>query len=223
MCDQFLPFRSNKFVSELRQEYKQRMSNFAEDLSQVYELRVKVDRANRKFKETIGKQLDHLMLLHSEILQEANAIRTGDSLLLTEQDITALSQHPGIQVIPEHWLACVLDNIGENEKLKAQEKMVKNRYCELYHQKGRPRITRNKGHYTRRMDWYARHLFSQKGAAEDGRRLIKIVKRLEFLKLYGEPDVSETEFEHDLSARTNVSGEALRPRANGKTTDIRVY
>ncbi|KAF4500863.1 hypothetical protein FAGAP_2955 [Fusarium agapanthi] len=216
MCDQSLPFRSGNFMSKLRQDYKQRVSTFAEDLSQVYELRIKVDRANREFKETIGKKIDKLMLLHSEILQEADAIRKGDSLLLTEQDITALSHHPGTQLIPEHWEACVLDNIRENEKLKAQEKMVRSRYLELYHQKGRPRMTRSNGHYTRRMDWYARRLFSREVAVEDGPLPVRIVKRLEFLKLCGEIDVSETDFEHDLSARTYVSVEDLRPRGHGK-------
>ncbi|KAF5606418.1 uncharacterized protein FSUBG_6025 [Fusarium subglutinans] len=216
MCDQSLPFRSSNFMSKLRQDYKQRVSTFAEDLSRVYELRVKIDRANREFKETIGKQIDQLMLLHSEILQEADAIRQGDSLLLTEQDIATLSHHPGIQVVPEHWQACVLENIRENEKLKAQEMMVRSRYLELYHQKGRPRMTRNNGHYTRRMDWYARRLFSRQGNVGDGPIPARTVKRLEFLKLYGEPDVSETDFEHDLSARTNVSIEDLRPRGHGK-------
>ncbi|KAF5552692.1 hypothetical protein FMEXI_2843 [Fusarium mexicanum] len=91
MCDQSLPFRSNNFMSKLRQDYRQRVSTFAEDLSRVYELRVKVDRANREFKEKIGKQIDQLMLLHSEILQEADAIRKGDSLLLTEQDLITFS------------------------------------------------------------------------------------------------------------------------------------
>ncbi|PNP85452.1 hypothetical protein FNYG_01281 [Fusarium nygamai] len=214
MSNQSLPFRNNKSMSKLRQDYNQRVSTFAEDLSQVYALRVKVDRANREFKESIGKQIDHLMLLQSEIIQEADAIRTGDSLLLTEEDIATLAHHPGIQLIPEYWLVCLLDNIRENEKLKAQEKLVRSRYCELYHQKGRPRVTRNNGHYTRRMDWYARHLFSREGAAEDGRLPVKIVKRLEFLKRYREPDASQTDFEHALSARTNVSVEALRPRGH---------
>ncbi|KAF5724630.1 hypothetical protein FMUND_674 [Fusarium mundagurra] len=211
MSNQSLPFRSNKSMSKLRRDYEQSVSTFAEDLSQVYELRVKVDRANREFKETIGKQIDHLMLLQSEIIQEADAIRTGDSLLLAEQDIATLANHPDIQLIPEHWLVCLLDNIRDNEKLKAQEKMVRDRYYELYHQQGRPCMTQNNGHYTRRMDWYARRLFSREGAAEDGRVPVRIVKRLEFLTMYGVPDVSQTEFDHYLSARTNVSVEALRP------------
>ncbi|KAF5579433.1 hypothetical protein FPCIR_11091 [Fusarium pseudocircinatum] len=212
MPNQSLPFRSNKSMSKLRQDYQQRASTFAEDLSQVYNLRIKVDRVNREFKETIGKQIDHLMLLQSEIIQEADAIRTGDSLLLTEQDIATLAHHPDIQLIPEHWLVCLLENVRENEKLKEQEKVVKNRYQELYHQKGRPPMTRNNGHYTRRMDWYARRLFNREGGDEDGRLPVKIVKRLEFLKRYGEPDASQIDFEHTLSARTNVSVEALRPR-----------
>ncbi|KAF5253048.1 hypothetical protein FANTH_2021 [Fusarium anthophilum] len=216
MCDQSLPFRNNNFMSKMRQDYKQRVSAFAEDLSQVYELRVKVDRANREFKETVGKKIDQLMLLHSQILQEADAISQGDSLLLTEQDISALSHHLGTQLIPEYWEACVVENIRENEKLKAQEKMVRSRYLELYHQKGRPRMTRNNGHYTRRMDWYARRLFSRQDKVEDGPISVRTVKRLEFLKLYGEPDVSGTDFEHDLSARTCVPVEDLRPRGYGK-------
>ncbi|CCT72880.1 uncharacterized protein FFUJ_12774 [Fusarium fujikuroi IMI 58289] len=219
MSDQSLPFRSNKFMSELRQDYKQRVSTFAEDLAQVYELRFKVDRANREFKEGIGRQIDQLMLIHSNLIQEADAVCTGDSLLLTEEDIMTLYFHLGTQVIPAHWLACVLDNIRENEKLKAQEKMVKNRYCELYHQKGRPRMTRNNGHYTRRMDWYARRLFGRQETTEDGRLPVKIVKRLEFLKRYGQADVSATDFEHDLSSRTCVSVEAFRPSEHGKRPD----
>ncbi|KAF5579399.1 hypothetical protein FPANT_9649 [Fusarium pseudoanthophilum] len=189
-----LPFRSNKSMSKLRHDYDQRASTFAEDLSQVYKLRVKVDRANREFKESIGKQIDHLMLLQSEIIQEADAIRAGDSSLLTEQEISTLAHHPDIQLIPEHWLVCLLENIGENEKLKAQEQTVKNRYQELYHQKGRPRMTLKNGHYTRRMDWYARRLFCRNGGDEDGRLPVKTVKRLQFLKQYREPDASQTDF-----------------------------
>lgn len=206
-------------MSELRQDYKQRVSTFAEDLAQVYELRVKVDRANREFKEGIGRQIDQLMLIHSEIIQDADAACTGDSLLLTEEDIMALYFHLGTQVIPAHWLACVLDNIRENEKLNAQENMMKSRYRELYHQKGRPRMTRNNGHYTRRMDWYARRLFGRQETTEDGRLPVRIVKRLEFLKRYGQADVSATDFEHDLSARTCVSVEDLRPSEHGKRPD----
>lgn len=187
-------------MPKLRHDYDQRASTFAEDLSQVYKLRVKVDRENREFKETIGKQIDHLMLLQSEIIEEADAIRTGDSSLLTEQEISTLAHHPGIQLIPEHWLVCLLENIRENEKLKVQEKIVKSRYQELYHQKGRPRMTLKNGHYARRMDWYARRLFSRQGAAEDERLPVKIVKRLEFLKQYRELDASQTDFEHALSA-----------------------
>ncbi|KAG5805511.1 hypothetical protein H9Q71_009915 [Fusarium xylarioides] len=219
MSDQSLPFRNENFTSELRQHYRQRVSNFADDLAQVYELRVKVDRANREFKEGVGKQIDQLMLLHSEILQGADAIRTGDSLLLTDQDITSLFLHLGTQVIPGHWVACVLDHVRENEKLRAQEKMVKSRYYDLYHQKGRPRMTRNNGYYTRRMDWYARRLFSREGAPEDGRLPVRIVKRLEFLKLYGEKDVSASDFKHDLSARTGISVKDLRPREHGERCD----
>ncbi|CVL03692.1 uncharacterized protein FPRN_11877 [Fusarium proliferatum] len=219
MSDQSLPFRSNKFMSELRQDYKQRVSTFAEDLARVYELRFKVDRANREFKEGIGRQIDQLMLIHSELIQEADVVCTGDSLLLTAEDKMTLYFHLGTQVIPAHWLASVLDNIRENEKLKAQEKMVKNRYCELYHQKGRPRMTRNNGHYTRRMDWYARRLFGRQETTEDGRLPVRIVKRLEFLKRYGQADVSATDFEHDLSARTCVSAEDFRPREYGKRPD----
>ncbi|CZR49004.1 uncharacterized protein FPRO_12441 [Fusarium proliferatum ET1] len=193
MSDQSLPFRSNKFMSELRQDYKQRVSTFAEDLARVYELRFKVDRANREFKEGIGRQIDQLMLIRSELIQEADVVCTGDSLLLTEEDKMILYFHLGTQVIPAHWLASVLDNIRENEKLKAQEKMVKNRYCELYHQKGRPRMTRNNGHYTRRMDWYARRLFGRQETTEDGRLPVRIVKRLEFLKRYGQADISATD------------------------------
>ncbi|KAF5978568.1 hypothetical protein FCOIX_5833 [Fusarium coicis] len=200
MSYQTLPFRSNKSMSKLRHDYDQRASTFAEDLSQVYKLRVKVDRENREFKETIGKQIDHLMLLQSEIIEEADAIRTGDSSLLTEQEISTLAHHPGIQLIPEQWLVCLLENIQENEKLKAQEEIVKSRYQDLYHQKGRPRMTLKNGHYTRRMDWYARRLFSQRGAAGDERLPVKIVKRLEFLKQYRELDASQTDFEHALSA-----------------------
>ncbi|KAF5694775.1 hypothetical protein FDENT_903 [Fusarium denticulatum] len=220
MSNQSLPFRSNKSMSKLRQDYQQRASTFAEDLSQVYQLRVKVDRANREFKETIGKQIDNLMLLQSEIIQEADAIRTGDSLLLTEQDIATLAHHPDIQLIPEHWLVCLLENIRENEKLKEQEKMVKNRYQELYHQKGRPRMTRKNGYYTRRMDWYARRLFRREDAADDGRLPVRIVNRLEFLKRYREPDVSQADFEDALSARTNVSVEDLRPREHSGVTGL---
>ncbi|KAF5628142.1 hypothetical protein F25303_10518 [Fusarium sp. NRRL 25303] len=219
MSAQLMPFRSNKFMSDLRQDYKQRVSTFAEDLAQVYELRVKVDRANREFKEGIGRQIDQLMLIHSEIIQEADAACTGDSLLLTEEDIMTLCFHLSTQVIPAHWLACVLDNIRENEKLNAQENMMKNRYRELYHQKGRPRMTRNNGHYTRRMDWYARRLFGRQDTTEDGRVPVRIVKRLEFLKRYGQADLSATDFEHDLSARTCVSVEDLRPRENEKRPD----
>ncbi|RBQ71705.1 hypothetical protein FVER14953_13453 [Fusarium verticillioides] len=200
MSNQSSPFQSNKSMSKLRQDHNQRVSTFAEDLSQVYKLRVKVDKETREFKATIGKQIDHLMLLQSEIIQEADAIRTGDSPLLTEQEISTLAHHPRIQLIPEHWLVCLLKNIGENEKLKEQEKMVKNRYQELYHQRGRPRMTLKNGHYTRRMDWYARRLFRRKAVAEDERLPIKIVKRLEFLKQYREPDASQTDFEPALSA-----------------------
>ncbi|KAG4261851.1 hypothetical protein FPRO03_11319 [Fusarium proliferatum] len=177
MSDQSLPFRSNKFMSELRQDYKQRVSTFAEDLARVYELRFKVDRANREFKEGIGRQIDQLMLIHSELIREADVVCTGDSLPLTEEDKMTLYFHLGTQVIPAHWLASVLDNIRENENLKAQEKKVKNRYCELYHQKGRPRMTRNNGHYTRRMDWYVRRLFGRQETTEDGRLPVRIVKR----------------------------------------------
>ncbi|KAF5621097.1 uncharacterized protein FTJAE_11438 [Fusarium tjaetaba] len=191
---------TNKSMSKLRQDYNQRASTFAGDLSKVYKLRVKVDRANREFKESIGKQIDHLMLLQSEIIQEADAIRAGGSLLLTEQEISTLAHHAGIQLIPEHWLACLLENIRENEKLKAQEQMVKNRYQELYHQRGRPRMTLNNGHYTRRMDWYARRLFRREAVAEDERLPVKTIKRLEFLKQYTEPDAPQTDFEDALSA-----------------------
>jgi len=207
-------------MSKLRQDYKQRVSTFAEDLTQVYELRVKIDRANREFKEGIGRQIDQLMLIHSEIIQETVAVRAEDSLLLTEEDIMTLYFHLGKQVIPSHWLASVLDNISENEKLKAQEKMVKNQYCELYHQKGRPRMTRNNGHYTRRMDWYARRLFSRQDTTEDGGLPVRTVKRLEFLKRHGRGDVSATDFEHDFSARTCVSVEDLRPSEHGKGHDM---
>ncbi|KAF5557896.1 hypothetical protein FNAPI_5269 [Fusarium napiforme] len=200
MSSQSLPFRSNKTMSKLRQDYNQRASTFAEDLSEVYKLRVKVDRVNREFKESIGKQIDYLMLLQSEIIQEADAIRAGDCLLLTEQEISTLAHHPGIQLIPEHWLVCLLENIRENEKLKAQEQTVKNRYQELYHQKGRPRMTLNNGHYTRRMDWYARRLFRREAVTEDERLPVKTIKRLEFLKQYREPDVSQTDLEHPPSA-----------------------
>ncbi|KAF5649036.1 hypothetical protein F52700_856 [Fusarium sp. NRRL 52700] len=203
MSDHPLPFRNNEFVSELRQGYKQQVSNFTEDLAQVYELRVKVDRANREFKEGIGRQIDQLMLTHPEILQEADAVGAGDSLLLTAEDITTLFLRLGTRFVPGHWVARVIENIRENDKLKAQEKMVRSRYLELYNQKGRPRMTRNHGHYTRRMDWYARRLFSRQDAAQDRPMPVKIVKRLEFLKLYGEKDVSETDFEQDLSARTS--------------------
>ncbi|KAI7758984.1 hypothetical protein LZL87_009979 [Fusarium oxysporum] len=46
---------------------------------------------------------------------------------------------------------------------------------------------------------------------EDGSLPVKIVKRLEFLKLYGETDISESDFEQDLSARTDIPIAALRP------------
>ncbi|KAK2669515.1 hypothetical protein RAB80_015041 [Fusarium oxysporum f. sp. vasinfectum] len=117
----------------------------------------------------------------------------------------------GTKFVSEHWYECVLENIWENEKLKAQEKMVREKYYELYHQKGRPRMARDNGYYTRRMHWYAERLFSRENTTEDGPLPVKIVKRLAFLELYGEADVSESDFEQDLSARTDIPIEALRP------------
>jgi hypothetical protein len=114
------------------------VSNFAEDIAQVYELRAKVDRANRDFKDGLGKDVDRLLLLHSEIIKGSDAVKTGDSLLLTEGDIIALYHQFGTKFVSEDWYECVLENIWENEKLKAQEKMVREKYYELYHQKGRP-------------------------------------------------------------------------------------
>ncbi|RKK78489.1 hypothetical protein BFJ69_g5539 [Fusarium oxysporum] len=151
MSDQSLPFRNKSVISDLRREYKQRVSNFAEDIAQVYELRAKVDRANRDFKEGLGKDIDRLLLLHSEIIKGSDAVKTGDSLLLTEGDIIALYHQLGTKVVSEHWYECALENTWENKKLKAQEKMVREKYYELYHQKGRPRMTRDNGYYTRRM------------------------------------------------------------------------
>ncbi|KAL5593210.1 hypothetical protein FOBRF1_012312 [Fusarium oxysporum] len=55
MSDQSLPFRNKSVISDLRREYKQRVSNFAEDIAQVYELRAKVDRPNRDFEEGLGR------------------------------------------------------------------------------------------------------------------------------------------------------------------------
>ncbi|WKT52400.1 hypothetical protein QSH57_002914 [Fusarium oxysporum f. sp. vasinfectum] len=211
MSDQSLPFRNKSVISDLRREYKQRVSNFAEDIAQVYELRAKVDRANRDFKEGLGKDIDRLLLLHSEIIKGSDAVKTGDSLLLAEGDIITLYHQLGTKVVSEHWYECVLENIWENEKLKAQEKMVREKYYELYHQKGRPRMTRDNGYYTRRMHWYAERLFSRENTTEDGPLPVKIVKRLAFLELYGEADVSESDFEQDLSARTDIPIEALRP------------
>ncbi|EXL69022.1 hypothetical protein FOPG_14977 [Fusarium oxysporum f. sp. conglutinans race 2 54008] len=89
--------------------------------------------------------------------------------------------------------------------------MDREKYYELYHQKGRPRMTRDNGYYTRRMHWYAERLFSRENTTEDGPLPVKIVKRLAFLELYGEADVSESDFEQDLSARTDIPIEALRP------------
>ncbi|KAH7150926.1 hypothetical protein DER46DRAFT_664895 [Fusarium sp. MPI-SDFR-AT-0072] len=211
MSDQSLPFRNKSFMSDFRREYKQRVANFAENVAQVYEFRAKVDRGNRESKEGLGKDIDQLMLLHSEIIKGTDAARTGDSLLLAEDDITALSHQLGTKVIPEHWYECILESVRENEKLKAQEKMVREKYYGLYHQKGRPRMTRDNGYYTRRMDCYAESLFSPQDTTEDGSLPVKIVKRLEFLKLYGETDVSESNFEQDLSAWTDISIAALRP------------
>ncbi|KAJ0153430.1 hypothetical protein HZ326_4153 [Fusarium oxysporum f. sp. albedinis] len=138
MSDQSLPFRNKSVIWDLRREYKQRVSNFAEDIAQVYELRAKVDRANRDFKDGLGKDVDRLLLLHSEIIKGSDAVKTGDSLLLTEGDIIALYHQFGTKFVSEDWYECVLENIWENEKLKAQEKMVREKYYELYHQKGRP-------------------------------------------------------------------------------------
>ncbi|EXK87520.1 hypothetical protein FOQG_08869 [Fusarium oxysporum f. sp. raphani 54005] len=66
MSDQSLPFRNKSVISDLRREYKQCVSNFAEDIAQVYELRAKVYRANREFKEGLGKDIYQLLLLKRE-------------------------------------------------------------------------------------------------------------------------------------------------------------
>ncbi|KAG7409333.1 hypothetical protein Forpe1208_v011080 [Fusarium oxysporum f. sp. rapae] len=194
MSDQSLPFRNKSFMSDLRREYKQRVANFAEDVVQVYEFRAKVDRANRESKEGLGKDINQTLRNHK-----------------AEDDITALSHQLGTKVIPEHWYECILESVRENEKLKAQEKMVREKYYGLYHHKGHPRMTRDNGYYTRRMDCYAESLFSPQDTTEDGSLPVKIVKRLEFLKLYGETDISESDFEQDLSARTDIPIAALRP------------
>ncbi|RKK08075.1 hypothetical protein BFJ68_g3674 [Fusarium oxysporum] len=130
MSDQSLPFRNKSVIWDLRREYKQRVSNFAEDIAQVYELRAKVDRANRDFKDGLGKDVDRLLLLHSEIIKGSDAVKTGDSLLLTEGDIIALYHQLGTKVVSEHWYECVLENIWENEKVKAQKLKRKRRWSE---------------------------------------------------------------------------------------------
>ncbi|KAF4953787.1 hypothetical protein FGADI_5780 [Fusarium gaditjirri] len=219
MSDQSLPFRNTGLMSGLRREYKQRVANLSEDVAQAYELRVKVDRANREFKEGFGRNIDELLLHHSDIIKNSDAVKTGDSLLLTEGDIAALYNKLGNKVIPEQWYEYVLEIIRKNEKLKAQEKATREKHYELYHQEGRPHMTRDNGSYTRRMDWYAKRLFRPQDTTEDGPLPVKIVKRLEFLK-DGEADISESDFELDLSARTYVPIDALRPGVESKDPSL---
>jgi hypothetical protein len=172
MSNQFLPFRNEKFmsglISETRRGHSRYISNFAEDIAQSYQLRVKVDRANREFKEETANYIDNSMLLQVEVMRGAKTVLIGDTCVLAEEDITTVFNQLRTKAISERWYECFIENMQENERLRLQEKTVRDMYYALYHQKGRPLLTRNNGYYTSRMDWYARRLFSQESSSEDG-------------------------------------------------------